>query len=186
MSECESRYEFGDPIWIKTPTGEAEGFYGEKSSSPDCHWCVRRNHQGGTHGTWVKSHEIRPRHATPRTGWRLPEPGDVIATTPAGQRLSSADELTVYRFEPSDTYPIRAEWRIGGTRYVQCFGFDQVRLVRLHDAPQPEPPAPVPRSSKQNIIDNAKLEMAAVTLEQDGHDHVAAMLRDLKRDWGES
>ena len=64
-----------------------------------------------------------------------------------------------------------------------------LELVRLHDAPQPEPapdPTPPPRSNKQDIIDNATLELAAVALEQHGQDRIAAMVRDLQRDWSEA
>lgn len=206
MSECTTKYEFRQPVEVNV-AGEWRKGVVESPTSTFKHeangvvaFTMWIGKDGGYGTGWCKPNEIRPDPdfalvpaATPRTGWRLPEPGDVVRVKDDAQvhDFWKGVDLTLQPLYDGQEYSLSIPAsRLGSPGSYAFFDASRLELVRLRDAPQPEPapepPASKPRSNKQDIIDNAKLEMAAVTLEQDGHDHIAAMLRDLKRDWGES
>lgn len=186
MSEC-NRYEYRQPVEIRYGSkwfkGVVTAFDGCDS---ECPVCVRWLNQNGTScSDWPTLDEIRPDPdyrlapvAEPaRTGWRLPEKGDVV------KHDGKETEVEWLAFSGTDGLLISLK------RISPLVPMSEVTLVRLHDAPeppQPVTPAPEPRPAKQGIIDNATLELAAVALEQHGQDRIAAMVRDLQRDWSEA
>lgn len=197
MSEC-SKYQHRQPVQVKwrgewcdaVYLGYFEEYEGHKFEKP--HLCSLFG--GVPQSNWdhlLAPDEIRPdpdyRLAPvaepPRTGWRLPEPGDVVRVT---LPYANYEEGVVRDWDRGKLNPVGVNFPNGGfARYQPA----DLELVRLHDAPQPEPtpdPNPSPRSNKQDIIDNATLELAAVALEQHGQDRIAAMVRDLQRDWSEA
>lgn len=207
MSEC-SKYQHRQPVQVKwrgewcdaVYLGYFEEYEGHKFEKP--HLCSLFG--GVPQSNWdhlLAPDEIRPDPdyrlapvAEPaRMGWRLPEPGDVVMRP----RDMHAGEFVVYAVHWDNPRPLLCKGSIGGS---QRFNLWEVELVRLHDAPKPffEPGEDItaskinealrlrPRPAKQGIIDNATLELAAVALEQHGQDRIAAMVRDLQRDWSEA
>jgi len=126
---------------------------------------------------------LAPRDAAPqaRSGWRLPEPGDVVAV----RNDLHAGELTVSAVQWDNLLPILCRTDLGTSLRYNLW---QIGPVHLHDAPAPtpEPIGTLDACRKQVIADNAALEAIAVQLEQDGHDAKAALARSLRRQWGES
>lgn len=181
MSEC-SKYQHRQPVQVKwrgewcdaVYLGYFEEYEGHKFEKP--HLCSLFG--GVPQSNWdhlLAPDEIRPDPdyrlapvAEPaRTGWRLPEPGDVV--------MYQGEEAEVAGLECSLCYGLLVTLKPTN----EAVRLSQVTVVRLHDAPEPRP-------AKQGIIDNATLELAAVALEQHGQDRIAAMVRDLQRDWSEA
>ena len=191
MSECKAKYEFRQPVEVLRDGRWIKGTVLALNGTDVMPVYVHARHPDGTQRSfWQMETHIRPDPdfalvptATPRTGWRLPEPGDVVRVT---MPHANHEEGVVRDWDLGKLNPVGVNFPEGGfARYQPA----DLELVRLHDAPQPEPapdPTPPPRSNKQDIIDNATLELAAVALEQHGQDRIAAMVRDLQRDWSEA
>lgn len=133
MSEPENKCEFRQPVEVFTEEGWRPGVVEEVRDDPERPvyvWYSRGNNT--KHGYWFPCAGVRPdpdfalvsKHTAPpaRTGWRLPEPGDVV-------RIVLRDtELRVASVNWALQCPIQTD--DGERWYVQ----DCVP-VRLHDAP---------------------------------------------------
>lgn len=132
---AEHVYQFGDPVWVEWDDREWEGYYIRLDGTGRHLVC----HADNENGDWncVGSDEVRPRLVAPTpTGWRLPEPGDVVRVESEGTlehhlhgaELAICDSTTIVTAKVAD----------GVVKIIP----PHYKLVRLHDAPSP-PPAPV-------------------------------------------
>lgn len=156
MSECTTKYEFRQPVEVNV-AGEWRKGVVESPTSTFKHeangvvaFTMWIGKDGGYGTGWCKPNEIRPDPdfalvpaATPRTGWRLPEPGDVV-------RVKNDYRGTVHPAHIGVDLTITNVFLTAGKVTVDGGGvrmeypfFDKLEPVRLHDAP-PEPKVPRP------------------------------------------
>jgi len=78
---------------------------------------------------------LAPRDAAPqaRSGWRLPEPGDVVRVL-APDNDAVQGELELAAYVPTSSWPFKVKGNNG-----LVYGFRKAELVRLHDVPEPAP-----------------------------------------------
>lgn len=136
--ESKAAYQFGDPVEVLLPEGWREGFYvGFRSHSTDDlpHLAVIRD-AGSSVGAITHStmgDRIRPRAVAPRSGWRLPEPGDVVRVLIPGVNF---EEGVVKAWEDGRLNPVVVAFpNHGQARYSPT----NLEPVRLHDAPADAP-----------------------------------------------
>lgn len=141
----EHKYEFGDPVEVKLDQEWFQGVYLRPHSQNPCVRLAAFMVDGKYADEFFEPDRIRPRTVAPaRTGWRLPERGDVVRITNPGHEWHGKD-VFVELFSPTGTCPIHCSLYQGGPR--RCFMFCHVEMVGLHDAP-PETPAPAAKTGK--------------------------------------
>ena len=204
MSECKRKqFKFRQPVTVQVKGEWYPGAYLHYNESAGEHVAMW-SEDGKTNGkiNWFPCsqidpdpyHRLAPVAEAAHTGWRLPEPGDVVRVKQPGV---NHEEGVIKKWVHDKVNPIFVDFPEGGFATYQP---KDLELVRLHDASEPffKPGEDItaskinealrlrPRPAKQDIIDNATLELAAVALEQHGQDRIAAMVRDLQRDWSEA
>lgn len=129
----ETTYKFGDPVWVQVNGKTRPGFYVRLSRAEQgCHAIAYQLDDGADYNIF-KSYDIDPRPIPPApTGWRLPEPGDVVRVK-VGLRCDSFEAEVAC---VDDRNPFRLGLK-GWYNEKPAFALSEVQCARLRDAPEP-------------------------------------------------
>jgi len=132
-------YAVDDAVWAK-PWCQTEELAGKITLIDPTANTRYRVKLGDGEASWFTAEQLRPRDVAPKpTTWRLPEVGDTIQVT-ATPSKSFGKWLKVIDISWDANYPI-------GTTEGN-FRISQVKLVRLHDKPEPQEAVKVEPASK--------------------------------------
>lgn len=159
----EHKYEFRQPVEVPYSGGWRKATVLQIYNSGD----VRVAYGAGeaTCETTYMPEIIRPdpdfvlarRDAAPqaRSGWRLPEPGDVVRVL-APDNDAVQGELELAAYVPTSSWPFKVKGNNG-----LVYGFRKAELVRLHDVPEPAP-TPEPLGTLDACVERAGLVNAGL------------------------
>lgn len=139
QDKSETGYKFGDPVWVIDRDGiEREAYYGEmieQSVNRYDYWCLWRTPNGSATLDWFK--DIRPRQppTVPLSGWRLPEPGDVVRVKDEFRGHVNPKHVSI-ELTVVDTFLIAGKFTVRGNGLDMQYPFPHTfELVRLRDTP---------------------------------------------------
>ena len=145
QNAADRAFKFGDPVWVTDRDGvEREGYYGEKGGNKHKgynHWCLWELPNGIVTLDWFK--DIRPRQLStpPVSGWRLPEPGDVVRVKDSAACHSDWKGIEITLQEPISKHTGYTIRHPGIPEHKGTYNFTpyELELIRTKDEPEANP-----------------------------------------------